>query len=171
MVLNIRFGSPYANYAAASNSAPMAYGICMSIGCNYRNVSLVLLAANTASQMNFVYSVIFWTNSSAASAAYVAALAALLPTSTMSSGIIYNLNTVNGGGLATVTSLAAGYGLFAPPPSPAPPPLPPAPPSPPSPPLPPAPPRPPPPPAPPTQYGCTCTHGWSGFDCRTAPAG
>jgi len=131
MVMEVTFSSAYAAYAD-SNGAPMAYGICSLVGCNYRNVAVTYLTGNVVTKQDFLFSVTFWSNSSALSASYISSLTAAVPATlpgnvtacmTASSGAIFGIpscllfymNSGLYGGLAVVSGIYAGYGSFAPP--------------------------------------------------------
>jgi len=182
VLMEARFSAPYPNYASPSNSGPMAYGICVIVGCNYRNVTVTMLTGDVSSKSDAVYSVVFYVMLPAGLAsltAFPSALSAALPSTSPSTPgtVAYAMSSAAGGALSTLAGLypvpslnsALPPAQWLPPPPPAgsaPPPIPRPPlPPPPSPPLP-GPPSPPPPMA----YSCTCTHGYSGWDCSIPPS-
>jgi len=166
-LFEVKFSTPYQNYAGGSNGPQMSYGICLALGCNYRNVTVAYITGDTVGKQDFAFSVVFYTLPGVDTNVLPAAFAAALPSTnaTASGTIAYGLALLTGGAL-TATGVYAGIGNFTlPPPSP-----PPSSPSP-SPPLPPPPPSPSPLPPPfgSVYFTCTCTNGWSGADCLTAP--
>lgn len=188
VLIETKFSAPFSNFAGASSSPSMAFGICYALGCNYRNVTVTYVTGDTSSKQDLVYSVVFYTMPGSLNlTAFPAALSASLPSTSSTVGsVAYGMSITQGGALSTLVCVypASSYTLSALPPTPPnPPPIPllppPAPPLPPTPPIalplppwaPPPSPTPPPPTPPPMLYSCTCIRGFSGFDCSFPPYG
>ena len=121
----------------------MAYGVCYAIGCNYQNVTVTYLAGNTSSYTEAVYAFVFYADPAAAPVDYASALTAALPSlnSSAPGTVAYGMAFTQGGSIGT-NILAGVRASYG---SYAPP--------------------------PPAHYACTCTGGYSGVDCKTAPGG
>jgi len=167
-LIELAFSAPYLSYASPAGSYPIAYGICYVLGCNYRNVTVVLSTADAVNKKDFVYNVTFFDYAGSSNiTAFPAALSAALPsTNTSAVGTVaYGMSFTQGGALSTLTGVypvpslgsllppAAAVGFSPPPPaiipafSPSPPPPPPS-----------------------MFYSCNCTNSYTGTSCSTPPA-
>lgn len=121
VTIETKFNAPYSNYAATTNSPPMAFGICYVLGCNYRNVSVIYFNGDTAGKQDFAYRVVFYNYVGSSNiTAFPAALSAALPSTTPTTAgtIAFGMAYTQGGALSTLTGVYAGAGPFAVPPSP-----------------------------------------------------
>jgi len=162
----LSYSSNFSAYAVATTGYQITYGVCVAIGCNYRNVTSTYLTGNSQSspyKTTFLYNIVFYNPPGSSNiTGQPAALIAALPSTNVSAvgSIAWGLVSSQGGGMSTLTAVYPGshYGTAAPPLPPLPPPQPPQP-----------PPRPPSPPSPLMQYTCVCLNGFSGADCSIAP--
>jgi hypothetical protein len=145
--LELKFAMPFTSYGAVSSGYAIAYGVCVALGCNYRNVTARYATGNLdATDVVFAVTFFAWPGS-ANLTLYPAALAYALPSTNPAAVGTLAYGIATGGAIGGLAGVFLGYGggLLAPP-SP-----------------------PPGPPLPPSYYACTCTGGWSGPDCNTPP--
>jgi len=145
--LELKFASPFTSCGADSSGYAIAYGVCVALGCNYRNVTARYVTGNLDST-DVVYAVTFFALPGSANLTlYPAALAYALPSTSPTTAGTLAYGIATGGAIGGLAGVFLGYGGLIAPPSP-----------------------PPAPPLPPSYYACTCTGGWSGADCNTPPA-
>ena len=106
-LIEVSFSAPYFDYATPSGSYPMAFGICHSLGCNYRNVTVTFVEGDTVSKQRLVYAVRFF-SLPPDQPQWAVDLAKALPSSDKSdqASVVYGMYFTQGGALPTVVSVA-----------------------------------------------------------------
>ena len=95
------------NNADAGALQAIAYGICYSLGCNYRNLTVSYLTGDLENENDFKYSVVFHTKLGIDTTLYPSALLAALPSldKTNTESIIYGISQTSLGGFSWATGV------------------------------------------------------------------
>jgi hypothetical protein len=113
MAVLVTFSQVHESYATAAAANSVAYAVCYSLGCDYRNVTVAFVTGDTMEKTNIVYGVTFYGENAGS---FVDALSARLPSTNVSEegSVAQGLALPQTGALPLVTGVYAGYGAYAP---------------------------------------------------------